>query len=167
MDRRGVLAGGLLGLASPASAASQGSAGATSGAAGDLPARFAAALNAHDIDAFAALFAEDYINHQTSAATPPPAAPVRPKEASVAFFRQRLIGLPDLRVIVEASLAQGALCAASFVYEGTHQGPYFGVPPTGRSLRFTSCDIFRVEGGLIAEHWGMGDAAGIVAQLRR
>jgi predicted ester cyclase len=56
--------------------------------------------------------------------------------------------------------------AASFVYTGTHKGTYFGVPPTGRTIRFTSCDIFRVQEGQIAEHWGMGDIAGVLAQLR-
>jgi predicted SnoaL-like aldol condensation-catalyzing enzyme len=33
-------------------------------------------------------------------------------------------------------------------------------------LRFTSCDIFRVADGKIAEHWGMGDIAGTLAQLK-
>ena len=56
--------------------------------------------------------------------------------------------------------------AASFVYEGTHQGPLLGVTPTGKRLRFTSCDIFRVAGGKIAEHWGMGDIAGLLAQMK-
>jgi predicted ester cyclase len=56
--------------------------------------------------------------------------------------------------------------AASFVYTGTHGGTYFGVAPTGKPLRFTSCDIFRIQDGLIAEHWGMGDIAGVLAQLR-
>ena len=41
-----------------------------------------------------------------------------------------------------------------------------GVEPTGKPLRFTSCDIFRVEGGKIAEHWGMGDIAGQLAQMK-
>ncbi len=36
----------------------------------DLARQFAATLSAHDIDGFAALFAEDYINHQNSAAAP-------------------------------------------------------------------------------------------------
>jgi predicted ester cyclase len=56
--------------------------------------------------------------------------------------------------------------AASFVYTGTHGGPLFGIAPTGRHLRFTSCDIFRVSGGRIVEHWGMGDIAGVLAQIR-
>lgn len=128
--------------------------------------RFAATLSAHDINAFAALFAEDYVNHQTSAASPaaPPGKPHKP--GTVAFFAARLAGMPDLNVSVETALAEGDRIAASFVYTGTHGGSYLGVPPTGRKLRFTSCDIYRVQNGLLAEHWGMGDLAGVLAQLR-
>jgi len=75
--------------------------------------------------------------------------------------------MSDLRVSIETSLASDDKAAASFLYEGTHDGPYFGFQPTGRALRFTSCDIFRVRDGRIAEHWGMGDIAGVIAQLKR
>jgi predicted ester cyclase len=101
-----------------------------------------------------------------SAAAPKPAAGVSPKQASVGFFAARLKGLPDLSVAIEASLWSGDLAAATFLYAGTHQGEYFGVAPTGKSLRFTSCDIFRIRDGRIAEHWGMGDIAGTLAQLK-
>jgi hypothetical protein len=132
----------------------------------DLADQFAATLNAHDIDGFATLFAEDYVNHQNSAAAPPPAAGVTPKQGSVAFFAARLNGLPDLKVATEVLVATEDHVAASFVYSGTHQGVLFGVPATGKSLRFTSCDIFRVAGGKIVEHWGMGDIAGVLAQIK-
>jgi predicted ester cyclase len=130
-----------------------------------LAERFASTLSAHDIDAFAALFSESYVNHQVSAAAPAPAG-VSPKQGSVAFFKARLTGLPDLTVAIEALVADKDRVAASFVYTGTHRGLYFGVAPTGRALRFTSCDIFRVQGDEIVEHWGMGDIAGVLAQLR-
>ena len=131
-----------------------------------LAEQFAATLSAHDIDGFAALFADNYVNHQVSAAAPPPAGNVSPKQGTVAFFRARLIGLPDLKVAIEVMVADNDHVAASFVYTGTHSATYLGIAPTGKALRFTSCDILRVQGGLIAEHWGMGDIAGVLAQLR-
>ena len=131
-----------------------------------FPDRFAAALSAHDMTAFAALFAEDYVNHQSSAAAPPPASGKSQKQGSVDFFAARLAGMPDLRVTVEASVVSADRVAASFVYTGTHDGVYFGIAPTHRKLRFTSCDIFAVKNGLLSEHWGMGDIAGVLAQLR-
>jgi steroid delta-isomerase-like uncharacterized protein len=128
--------------------------------------RFAATLSAHDIPAFSALFGDDYINHQVSAATAAPSGNKSQKQATVGFFAARLAGVPDLNVTIEASVAQDDMVAASFVYSGTHRGTYFGVQATGRQLRFTSCDIFRLKNGLCVEHWGMGDIAGVLAQLR-
>ena len=131
-----------------------------------LPEHFASTLSAQDISSFAALFADDYVNHQMSAAAPLPPANKSPKQVTVGFFAARLAGMPDLKVEVEVTVASGDMVAASFIYTGTHTGTLFGVAPTGRSLRFTSCDIFRVKNGQCTEHWGMGDLAGIFAQLR-
>ncbi len=129
-------------------------------------ARFAGLLSAHDMAGFAALFAESYVNHQVSAAAPPPPPGRSEKQGTVGFFGARLAGMPDLHVAIEASVTAPGMAAASFVYTGTQTGTLMGVPPTGRKLRFTSCDIFRIENGLIAEHWGMGDIAGVLAQIK-
>ena len=132
----------------------------------NLAERFAATLTAHDMAGFAALFADDYQNHQRSAAAPAPPLGVSPKQATVGFFAARLAGIPDLEVAIERMVATADTVAASFVYTGTHGGPYFGLAPTGKALRFTSCDIFAVRNGRFAEHWGMGDIAGTLAQLK-
>jgi steroid delta-isomerase-like uncharacterized protein len=162
MDRRTVIAGLLAGAAAGAPAAAQ-DGGPTARRAAE---QFAATLNAHDIAAFAALFGEDYVNHQTSAAAPPPPAGNTPRQNMVSFFAARLKGLPDLSVAIEALVASENKVAASFVYTGTHRDVYLGVPPTGRKLRLTSCDILALRNGLIVEHWGMGDIAGTLAQMK-
>ena len=159
MRRRTLLAGAALVGAAPFAAK------AATAASVSIAERFAEAVNAHDLIAFAALFAENYVNHQVSAAAPPPKG-VIPKTATVGLFDTRLKALPDLKVSVQASLAENDLVAASFAYEGTHQGVYLGFEPTHKRLAFTSCDIFRVAGGQIVEHWGMSDIAGIIAQLK-
>jgi predicted ester cyclase len=112
------------------------------------------------------LFADDYVNHQASAAAPPPPAGAPHKQLTVDFFTARLHGLPDLKVSIERMVATDDQVAASFVYEGTQQGTLLGVPATGKPMRFTSCDIFRVTNGKFAEHWGMGDIAGQLAEMK-
>jgi steroid delta-isomerase-like uncharacterized protein len=159
MRRRTLIASAALLGAAPLIAS------ATKAADASIAEKFARALSAHDLDAFAALFADDYVNHQLSAAAPPPAG-VPSKTATVNFFAARLKGLPDLKVSIQASLAEADKVAASFLYEGTQTGPLYGAPPTGKRLSFTSCDIFRVADGKIVEHWGMGDIAGVLAQLK-
>lgn len=163
MDRKIALLGlgtGAVALACPVSAQSQ------VRTPRQLVEQFAAALTAHDIEALAALFADDYVNHQMSAAAPAPASGTTAKQGTVGFFAARLKGMPDLNVSIEALVAGEDRCAASFVNTGTHKGTYLGVPPTGKSLRFTSCDIFRAADGKIVEHWGMGDIAGQLAQMK-
>ena len=76
------------------------------------------------------------------------------------------LATPAPRSVRNTTVASNDMVAASFIYTGTHTGTLFEVAPTGRSLRFTSCDIFRVKNGQCIEHWGMGDIAGVLAQLR-
>jgi limonene-1,2-epoxide hydrolase len=115
MDRRTMMAGLLAGPAGTAQAMAQ-----ADSRPAQLAEQFAATLSRHDIDAFAALFSEAYLNHQTSAAAPPPAATITPKQGTVAFFAGRLKGLADLNVSMEAMVAGEDKVAASFVYTGTH-----------------------------------------------
>ena len=142
MDRRAILAGLALGGAGLATKARAQSSVDASRAMAE---KFAATLSAHDMTAFAALFAEDYRNHQVSAATPPPPAGKSMKQGSVDFFAARVAGAagsggPRSRPWLQRPTGS----RPAFVYTGTHRGLYFGVAPTGRSLRFTSCDIFTI-----------------------
>ena len=59
-----------------------------------LPEHFASTLSAHDISSFAALFADDYVNHQMSAAAPLPPANKSPKQATVASTATCKSGMP-------------------------------------------------------------------------
>jgi len=41
--------------------------------------------------------------------------------------------------------------------EGTHEGEWFGMRPTGKRLEFTAVNIDRVVNGRIIEHGGAAD----------
>src|SRR5260370_41797445 len=81
--------------------------------------KFAATLSAHDLTAFAALFSDNYVNHQVSAAAPPPPQGKSPKQGTVAVFTARLAGKPDLKGEIEAPVAPGNRAAASIVHSDT------------------------------------------------
>ncbi len=49
--------------------------------------------------------------------------------------------------------------------DGTHRGPFMGIPPTGKTVRIDLIDIVRVEDGRIAEHWNVVDQLGLMRQL--
>jgi predicted ester cyclase len=50
-------------------------------------------------------------------------------------------------------------------FTATHLGEFQGLPPTGKQVRLSIMHIDRVEDGKIVEHWGQGDALGLMQQL--
>jgi steroid delta-isomerase-like uncharacterized protein len=71
---------------------------------------------------------------------------------------------PDIQVTVEDLIAEADKVVCRNVVTATQQGEYMGLPPTGRSVTYNEIFIFRFEGGLIAETWGVVD---VLAQLRQ
>lgn len=51
---------------------------------------------------------------------------------------------PDFRAEVQQQLTQGDRVASHWVFSGTHRGNLFGVPPTGKSVRFQNLSIAQV-----------------------
>lgn len=116
---------------------------------------------ARDLDVLDELPAPDYLDHSPAPGVPSNRAGVRVKlEALRAAF-------PDVRFTLAATVAEGALTAVRWRWEGTHRGPFAGIPPTGRRVSVEGMDFYRTSEGRIAEHWDVVDEAGLMAQLGR
>ncbi len=50
-------------------------------------------------------------------------------------------------------------------FQAIHMGEFQGLPPTGKLIRLAIMHIDRIEDGKIVEHWGQGDAFGLMQQL--
>jgi steroid delta-isomerase-like uncharacterized protein len=50
-------------------------------------------------------------------------------------------------------------------FTATHLGEFQGLPPTGKKISFSIMHIDRIQDGKIVEHWGQGDALGLMQQL--
>jgi steroid delta-isomerase-like uncharacterized protein len=50
-------------------------------------------------------------------------------------------------------------------FTATHLGAFQGLPATGKQISLSIMHIDRVEDGKIVEHWGQGDALGLMQQL--
>ncbi|MFD9004788.1 ester cyclase [Streptomyces sp. NPDC059582] len=73
------------------------------------------------------------------------------------FWRDLLHGFPDLRVTVDVLLADGDRVMAFMTWRGRQSGPFAGRPASGRELELRSGELFRLDGGRIAEHWAVVD----------
>jgi predicted ester cyclase len=50
-------------------------------------------------------------------------------------------------------------------FNATHSGDFQGLPPTDKQIKLSIMHIDRIENGKIMEHWGQGDAIGLMQQL--
>ena len=76
-----------------------------------------------------------------------------------------LTAFPDLQMRVERWVESGDVVVTEEVMEGTHDGVFAGMSPTGRRVRLPICHVTRVVDGRIVERVAYHDTAGILRQL--
>jgi predicted ester cyclase len=74
-------------------------------------------------------------------------------------------GFPDRHVIVEDAISEGDKVVVRVTQQGTHQGVFQGIAPTGKQVSFTGIAIFRIVNGRVAEEWLSSDRLGLLQQL--
>ncbi len=74
-------------------------------------------------------------------------------------------GFSNIRVAILDLLAEGDKVVARVEMTGDHDGEFVGLEPTGRSWQYQHVHIFRIEDGLIAEHWAVREDLKAMLQL--
>jgi steroid delta-isomerase-like uncharacterized protein len=123
--------------------------------------RWIDAFNARDDAAEAAARTADYIAHAPDSIQ----AAALDSDAWVEFLGVFLEGFPDLQLEVQDSSADEGMVAQRILFTGTHTGPFRGLPPTNRQVRFSGLEINRMVDGKVAEHWFQLDAVTLFEQL--
>jgi predicted ester cyclase len=105
--------------------------------------------------------ADDFVN-----GTPTPG--IAPDRAGVAHFFNNVLrpAFPDIKVTIHDQVAEGDEVVTRKSYTATHQGPFLGVEPTGRSVEFSVIDILKLRDGKYVGHWACADMLGLLGQLK-
>lgn len=112
-----------------------------------------------DLSDLEEFIAADFVSHSA----PPGLAPgIEGVKQWVSIF---YTAFPDLAGGVEDIIVDGDKVAVRFYGTGTHQGDLFGIPPTGKPIKTTGINIFRIADGKIVEHWNNADDLGVMQQL--
>lgn len=114
-------------------------------------------INGRRLELIDTFFADDYIE-QDGAAT-------RDREGFKAYFREMQTAFPDFQFTIEAQFAADDMVVQRITFRGTHRGAFKGLPPTGKAVRITGIDVFRVQDGKVAAHWGQFDSLSMLQQL--
>lgn len=118
-------------------------------------------LNRRHAAVFDELVAADYVNHERADMLVEAAGP---KDWSDVLARLSA-PFPDVRWEVLRTVAEGDRVWVETRMTGTHEGPFFGWPPTGRSFAVRQVHMLRLEDDLIREHWAVRDDLGVLVQL--
>jgi steroid delta-isomerase-like uncharacterized protein len=120
---------------------------------------FKEVVNAGNLDLIDELLSEDFVEHEEF----PGLAPNR--DGVKQFFAMWRSAFPDGSFTTEQMVAEDDLVTARVTVRGTHHGEFMGVPATGRAVEVQAIDIIRFADGVMAEHWGVFDAMGLMQQL--
>ena len=120
--------------------------------------RFFAAVEHGDFGVFDEIVAENYDDHL------PGQSPGR--ETLKRYFQGLRTAFPDVRLPISQMIGEGDRVAVLNSVQGTHRGEFLGIAPTGRSVDAPAFQLYRVEGGQLAEHWEVADFATLLRQLQ-
>ncbi len=87
------------------------------------------------------------------------------KEEVGAFLEQLFRALPDLELDVTLRAPRGRYVAEEYVIRGTHLGPMFGLPATGRRLEIKAMSMVEMRDGKLKEDHFYFDAATAMRQM--
>jgi predicted ester cyclase len=123
-------------------------------------------FNERDLEGAEEVCATDYVEHAVAPfAAAEPGAVDGPKHlrATVTWLTGQY---PDLRMDVEALVAEGDLVVARVFSTGTYTGDVGHViRPTGKCFGARQTHWFRIAGGKLAEHWATRDDLLAMLQL--
>lgn len=115
--------------------------------------------HAGNLSAIDVFFSVDYVNHD-------PDTPEAHDRSGYRTWASILrTAFPDLHVAIDDMVGEGDKVAKRWTATATHRGPLPGIPPSGKSVRFTGITIYRIQDGRIAECWWNKDFAGMLRQL--
>lgn len=91
--------------------------------------------------------------------------PPRDDQSMRQFVQAVHTAFPDWRVWIKALVAESDIVAARWAGVVTHDGPFHGIPATGRRVKVCGINLYMIENDKIACEWEQMDALGMLAQM--
>jgi len=81
-------------------------------------------------------------------------------------YLQQWRGFPDFKVRVRRIVVEGPnYVVTENEWRGTHRGPYFGIPPTGKRARVRACVLWEFRGKRLRAETVYYDLATVLTQI--
>ena len=120
-----------------------------------------AAVNHHDASRVAALHSQDYEGLDVSRAQ------LRQgRDAVQEDYADWFQAFPDLRLTVTEVMVQPNRVTVSWTREGTHQGPFLHVPPTGQHITVCGMSVLTLKRARLTRGLHLWDMAGLLRAMK-
>ena len=87
------------------------------------------------------------------------------REGARQFFAMLFAAFPNLHAQIDNMIAEDDMVMYMITWNATHQGEFFGIPPTNKTITFETAELFRLaDNGTMVEHWDVVDR-GIIMDL--
>lgn len=106
-----------------------------------------AARNTHDVESAVALWAEEE------------------RAALRTSFNNFTVAFPDVQITIEEMIGEGDKVAILWTFQGTHRGPFQGIPATGKSVDWAGLDLYTITDGKITALVRKADSRSLLQQL--
>ncbi len=114
--------------------------------------------NGSDLEALDRLTADSYTYHLG-------AQPVRDRAAMLAFVKAVHVAFSDWRVTVEDIVTDGNSVAIRWTGQVTHDGPFHGIPATGKRVTVCGINLYTIQNGRIAREYEQMDSLSMLTQM--
>jgi steroid delta-isomerase-like uncharacterized protein len=113
-----------------------------------------------DLEAYKEVVSTEYVWYLPSISTEP-----KSREETIEFGKMLPMGFPDFSYSIEELIAVEDRVISLFIFRGTHEGEFQGIPATGNKIECSGVMISRIENGKIVEDKEEMDMLGFMQQL--
>lgn len=117
-------------------------------------------INSGDFEDLNEVLAPTYIRHDPN----PLMKDIGREEYKQAFIRLRT-AFPDAHWTLEQILSDQDQVVGRWTFQGTQNGPFFNIPPSGIVITYPIIAIYKIEDGMIAEDWHIFHSLGLWQKL--
>ncbi len=118
--------------------------------------RVAQAINSGHLEDLDSVLSPSYVRHDPN----PLMKDIGREQYKQAFIRLRT-AFPDAKRTIEDLLSDGDKVIGRWTFRGTHRGPFFNIPPSGKVVTYPILAIYKIENGMIIEDWHIFHAIGL------
>ncbi|MFA9205175.1 MAG: ester cyclase [Burkholderiaceae bacterium] len=90
---------------------------------------------------------------------------IKGKDSAKAYYANYVTGFSNREFIVKEIFAKGDRVVKYWQFKGTHTGPFFGIPATGKTVDVIGCTIAKVVDGKITEEQDFFDNYEFLKQI--